>query len=200
MAPDVVIFVVIACHFRNENELCETATKRLDEAVRIYRSRFPRKLSDYIPLMYFLVTGHCPYEKGSKNLDELMKECLVRKGIRATRIITSTGFGIASEAKAVSEQIVRSIPNHSNEVIIISSRWYFWAAGPFWHKYARRNNLVVSMARVRNTGGWRTVVIYLAYAIIVRTFFALGLSGVIEKIMNKFQAGRSEGFQFNGCA
>ena len=129
-----------------------------------------------------------------------MKEYLaLRKGINAARIITSTGFGIASEAKTVSEQIARTIPGQK-EVIIVSSQWYFWAARSFWRKYTRRDNLAASIVPLRNTGGWRTVVMYFAYAVIVRIFFAVGLSGVIEKMMNKLQAGRSEGFQFNGCA
>ena len=64
-----MLYVVIACHFKNKDELCETTIARLLAALKVAKS------GDRI-----IVTGDVPYAPGSKTLGQLMWDWLTKNG------------------------------------------------------------------------------------------------------------------------
>lgn len=200
---EVVVFVITACCFEGKDKLCRTTVKRLQAAAEKARWQLPESYFANLKV-YFYVTGNVPYEKGSRTLDALMEEFLVTESIRPEQIMRGKGFGIFSEANDVSRRIANIVetPRTHKRMILVSSDWYFWAALPVWRYFASYlyDAASLTLIRIRKTGGWRTWLMYLAYGVVIRVFFLLGLHRTIKDIMNRAQASRKQGFRFRGCA
>lgn len=184
------VLVVIACHFKSRNELCDTTIARLQKALGTAWELSPEK-----PI--FMVGGNVPYEKGGPTLQQLMKKWLMDNGIEEYRVIFNEGTGTFSEAR---ESIRAIAANGGKKAVVVSSDWWFWSGAPIWRRFASPYSLEVETLGVRKTGGWRTRLTYAVYAMIVHASFLLGTSSVVERRLNAMQAKRLEGFDWNGCA
>jgi len=189
----MTVIVVIACHFKSENELCDTTTQRLAAALSLSRQIDPK----FGPT--FIVTGNVPYQKGGATLAKLMQNWLYEHGIERNNAIIEKGVGIFSEAQTITASKV-GIFGKSTHLIVVSSGWYLWPGKAVWKKSARDNGLEISFHPVYSTGGWRTRLTYAAYGAIVNISLVLGLSSLVEKRLSKMQEKRLEGFTWNGCA
>lgn len=179
-----MVYIVIACHFKNGSQLCETTIARLKTAISVI------KKDDRI-----IVTGDVPYKLGGKTLGELMKNWLESRKFPEKSISLLKGaVGTFSEARISCELL-----KHEGEIVVISSRWYLFSGGLIWQKYGRDNGVSVSFVSVPNTGGWRTILTYIIFGLIVRLSATLGLERVLEEYITASQDRRREGFTFNGC-
>lgn len=184
----ITSLVVIACHFKSKSELCATTIKRLETALQKSRTLPPAET-------HFVVGGNVPYEKGGPTLQQLMKEWLLRHG--AVDALFNSGTGTFSEARETLKDIaIRPGVN----IVVVSSDWWLWSGAPIWRRFGRPYGRKVETLAVRGTGGWRTRLVYAAYAAVVRASFLLGCSPFVEKHLNRMQAKRLEGFTWNGCA
>lgn len=183
--------VVIACHFKSAHELCATTVARLQKALQVNWELSPAQTM-------FMVGGNVPYRKGGPTLQHLMKEWLAEHGaIAKHRIMLNEGTGTFSEARESTRML--AAPAGSKKAIVISSNWWLWSGKTIWRRFARKHGLPVEFVAVRHSGGWRTHLIYMAYAAIVHASFALGFSDLVEKHLNKMQEKRLEGFTWDGC-
>ena len=181
------LIVVVACHFKNKDELCTTTLERLKYALSLARNT----------QTIFMVTGPVPYQKGGKTLGQLMKEYLLANGVPENMISISEGVGIFSEARDVCYKI--SSRSNQKDFKVVSSDWYFIPGGKIWRHFARLNDLRIETVEVYDTGGAKTRLIYLIYGILAHLSFLFGLENKMEKFMSKLQAGRKESFKLNGC-
>ena len=186
----MTIFVVIACHFKSETELCDTTIARLQKALGMAWELSPEK-----PI--FMVGGNVPYEKGGPTLQRLMKEWLVECGVEKYRIVFNEGTGTFSEGRESTRMLTAL---YADKVFIVSSSWWLWSGMPVWRRFAKEHGLKIEATAVQKTGGWRTRLTYAAYAAVVYTAFLFGVSSFVEARLNAMQAKRLEGFTWNGCA
>lgn len=179
-----LIFIVIACHFKNKEELCETTIARLQTALKVVKS------GDRI-----VVTGDVPYAPGGRTLGQLMWEWLTKNGFPAWgTFVLHKGVGTFSEAR-----IACILLKNVNEITVISSPWYFFQGKPIWQRRAKESGIKISFVSVPNTGGRRTVVTYTILGLVVRVAIFIGLEKVLEDRLTASQQKRCEGFTFNGC-
>ncbi|MFY9461646.1 MAG: ElyC/SanA/YdcF family protein [Candidatus Sungiibacteriota bacterium] len=186
----MTVLVVIACHFKSRNELCDTTIARLQRALGIAWELSPEK-----PI--FMVGGNIPYEKGGPTLQHLMTEWLTECGVEKHRIIFNEGTGTFSEGRESTRMLAAL---RTDRVCVVSSNWWLWSGMPIWRRFAGGRGLTMEAITARKTGGWRTRLTYAVYAMIVRASFLLGTSSVVERRLNAMQAKRLEGFTWNGCA
>lgn len=189
----MTVIVVIACHFKSENELCDTTIKRLGTTLSLSREIDPK----FGPA--FIITGNVPYQKDSATLAKLMQNWLYEHGIEQNNAIIGKGVGIFSEARNITASEVNTF-GKSTHLIVVSSDWYLWPGKAIWKKFARDNGLEISFHPVYGTGGWRTRLTYAVYGTIVNISLLLGFSSLVEKRLSKMQEKRLEGFTWNGCA
>lgn len=179
-----MIYVVIACHFCSERELCDTTVARL----KVARDKFRK--GDRI-----LVTGAVPFVKGGPTLAELMKNWLVERNFPATLVsVLKDGVGTFSEAR-----IACKLLKNEREITVVSSPWYFLQGKIIWRRRAKERGIKVSFISVPGTGGWRTWITYALIGTIVRGAVLAGLERVLENRLTASQEKRHEGFTFNGC-
>lgn len=179
-----MVYVVIACHFRTQMELCGTTVARLRAAYNTVKE------GDQI-----LVTGDVPYAPGGPTLGKLMRDWLVSGGLSAKRIsILDNGFGTFSEARIVCARL-----QEEKAITVISSHWYFFPGKPIWLRRGRDNGISVSFLSVPGTGGWRTWLAYAVIGVIVRAAISTGLERILEDRLTASQEKRREGFRFDGC-
>lgn len=179
-----MVYVVIACHFRTQKELCATTIARLQIALNV------AKEGDHV-----LVTGDVPYTPNGPTLGKLMQDWLVANGFPTEAVsVLHGGVGTFSEARTVCE-----ILKGEEEIAIVSSPWYFFQGKPIWRRRRQENDINVSFISIPNTGGWRTVLTYAVIGIIVRTAILIGLERVLEDRLTMSQEKRREGFVFDGC-
>lgn len=180
-----MVYVVIACHFKNRTQLCETTIARLRTVLSI-----ANPANDDV-----VVTGDVPYEPGAQTLGELMKEWLVRHGFPDRSVSLLRGaVGTFSEAR-VGCKLLRD----KGEIVVVFSSWYLFYGGPVWRRRGRENGLSVSFVTVPNTGGWRTVLIYTVFGLIAHIGTLLGIERFLEERTTASQSKRVEGFTFDGC-
>lgn len=179
-----MLYVIIACHFRSEKELCKTTIARLRHTLKVVED------GDQI-----LVTGDVPYMFGSSTLGELMRDWLVKNGFPAEDVyVLAGGVGTFSDAR-----IACKFLKHEKKVVIVSSPWYFFQGKLIWQRRARENNISISFINVPNTGGLRTVLVYAAIGIMVRSAIFFGLERTLENVLTASQQKRTRGFTFDGC-
>ena len=179
-----MVYVVIACHFQTQTELCGTTVARLQTTLDI------AKEGDRI-----LVTGDIPFTPGSPTLGKIMQGWLLANGYPTEAVsVLRGGVGTFSEARITCELL-----KDEKEIAIISSSWYFFQGKPIWRRRGRENSISVSFIFVPKTGGWRTVLTYVVIGIIVRTMIILGFEKTLEDRLTVSQEKRREGFAFNGC-
>lgn len=176
--------VVVACHFADPQHLCPTTYARLKAAHRLMR-----------PTDRILVTGPVPYKLGGPTLADLMKAYLCARGVPEDRVERlQSGVETFSEARAVCER------HGGAEIVVVSSRWYFFHGMPIWRRRARENKVKISFHSLSGTGGWKTTALYAAIGLVSRTATLLGLERVLEKRLHESQQVRKQGFTMNGCA
>ena len=101
--------VVIACHFKNRTQLCETVITRLRKVLSV------AKTYDNI-----IVTGDVPYQKDGLTLGQPMKNWLLMGGVPENSISLLKGaVGTFSEARVGCELL-----RNERRIVVISSRWY----------------------------------------------------------------------------
>ena len=187
---DQVVIVIVACHFKNPDELCPTTIKRLEFALRLSGYYSGQEIN-------FIVTGPVAYHEGGKTLSELMREWLVSKEISEEKITIPSGVGIFSEARNVTYRIKEEF--NRKKFHLVTSDWYLIPGGKIWSHFASENRLKMETYSIYKTGGIKTRLTYLAYGVVVWTSFLLGINNALEKIMTRLQSGRLENFKFNGC-
>ena len=106
-------------------------------------------------------------------------------------------YGTFSEARAACE-LAKNIG--IEELVVISSPWYFFAGAPIWKRRAKENKISVSFVTAPHTGGWRIWLLYILIGTVVRTAISLGMEKICEYFFTNIQKKRALGFTFNGCA
>jgi len=137
------VTVVIACHFKSKNELCETTIARLKTALQSAQK------GDLV-----WVTGDVPFAPGGPTLGNLMKDWLAERNTESSILLG--GVGTFSEARKACE----SASQKGLNIKIVSSLWHLFQAKPIWQRRAEENGVKISFIPVGHTGGWRTIAIY----------------------------------------
>ena len=177
-----MIYVVVACHFKSATELCATTVARLEKVVELVTPR------DRI-----VVTGDVPYKLSGPTLGSLMSAWLADRGIpRYLITVLKGGVGTFSEAR-------RACTGSQVPITVVSSSWYLFQARQIWRRRAWENGREINFISVKNTGGWRTWVTYVALGLIIRTLTALGFEATLESCLTRTQESRREDFKFDGC-
>lgn len=175
--------VIPACHFDGWR-ICKTAEVRLQTAINTARRED-----------HFIVTGNVPRATDCPTtLADLMRNRLILRGIPSFKISKLLeGVGTFSEARAACSIL------KNEEVVVVSSSWYLFAGKKVWQRRALENNIKISFVAVPKTGGWRTVITYFVYGIVIRSVIVTGFEKSFEETMTASQSKRLEGFTFNGC-
>lgn len=177
--------IVIACHFESNNYLCKTVVARLKKAIQISSGND-----------HFLVTGDVPYKSGGSTLAEIMRNWLIHHGVAKSNIaILHGGVGTFSEARLACESVKKD-----EEVVVVSSAWYFFQGRIIWRRRAKENHLNLSCETIENTAGWKTFLTYAILGLVVHISIFLGLESVLENKLTASQQSRKQGFKLNGCA
>ncbi|MDP2665310.1 MAG: hypothetical protein Q8P23_01500 [bacterium] len=181
------IIIPLPCHFKKSDELCATTVARMRAALTVIRD------GDVI-----LLTGDVPCVPGGPTLGLLMRDWFVEHGFAEHTLHTlKEVYGTFSEARTAC-RLAKDIG--VEELVVISSPWYFFAGIPIWKKRAKENGITVSFISVPHTGGLRTWFLYGVIGIIIRTATVMGMEKRCENFFTNIQKKRALGFTFNGCA
>lgn len=181
------IIMPLACHFKGSTSVCQTTIVRMHTALAIAQT------DDII-----LLGGDVPHSLGGPTLGLLMRDWFVERGIASDRLrFVKKVYGTFSEARAACK-IAKELGDE--ELIVISSPWYFFAGALIWNSRAKENGISLHFISVPHTGGWRTWILYGAIGLLIRTTIALGMEDMCERFFTEIQKSRAEGFTLNGCA
>lgn len=190
---------VVACHFAARDQLCRTTVERLNMSLR--RVEVAAGYAEEPHRFVFIVTGDAPYEPGSKTLAELMREWLIREGIPQEDIACAVGgTGSLAEPAVAIATLQQRFPA-ARELTVISSDWQLWIGRPFWERTAKQHSLRVRYLGLTWTGGWRTHLVYAAYALLIRIALPTRFWPLLEQFLtSRVYKPRKQGFKLNGCA
>lgn len=179
--------IPIACHFASPSELCETTIARMHAALNALQA------GDIL-----LLAGDVPYEPNGPTLGMLMQEWLVHNCKREIHPhLVRNNVGTFSEARAIT---LSAAELGRDELVLVSSDWYLFAACAVWRRRARERNLRVTFIPVINTGGLRTWSLYIVIGLVIRAALLIGLERPLERFFTAMQSKRKKGFTLNGCA
>lgn len=182
--------VVVACHFKSKNELCDTTIRRLEAGLKAYKS-FPVQKD-----VQFFVTGNVPYEIGSIPMSDLMLEWLATHGVERKKILIGSGVGTFSEARSVT-----AMARPGTRFIVVASDWYFWSGAFIWRYFAcvPWYHRQIEFLKVRGTGNLRTKLFYAAYGLTVLLAYLFNAGNLLERFLTSMQSDRTKGFTWDGC-